>query len=113
MSNARIWVWHKNGAVKLTLRPGETATMEDSDDCGGEGFYWSQVKIHHAGTHLIRFYESSSRDCDGPHSSQVVYVCQRYTGEFKKVKKRAGLEFPVWEQKSYEQRDVFAEMLNY
>ena len=62
--NARFWVWHRGGWVKLTLRPGQSLTASEGDPTD-EG-YRREVSTftHHGDVVGSEWYETGC-DCDG------------------------------------------------
>ena len=107
--NARFW-W---GAVKVTLRPGQSLTTEHAGRCD-EG--WSRecetltYDLDDMAVRAERF--SEGRDCDGYHSDYRVSVCP-LADLAARFNDYNGLWQPAWRNEHSECRDQFAEAAGY
>jgi hypothetical protein len=109
--NVHIWVWHK-GLVKLSLEPGEVLAYRQSYD-NGEGTTCEGAVIHHEGTHLKAVFFSMGNDCDGHHSSVATAICGLDAIAALPDPEEQGVLLPNWQTLDTEQRDAFAESMNY
>jgi hypothetical protein len=62
--NARFWVWHRGGWVKLTLTP-HTVLHHTHGGPTDEGSSWEADKWTHTGDGVEWEWNSWWRDCDG------------------------------------------------
>jgi hypothetical protein len=74
--NAKLWVWHKHGWVKLKLKPDEGVSLYD---CGetDEGFFRYQDNFYYDSNlnRIDNFYHRFESDCDGRHNYSVRRYC--------------------------------------
>lgn len=135
MRNARFWIWHNDGWVKLTLRPGQKLEFT----YGGEHEEgWSRTETTYeydeeAGV-VVCITATRSQDCDGPHSDYAkVYSplhalkarsmfeeCGRWMwDEFSEQdvvipsSSDYGIYAPEWFRVESHQRDYYAESMGY
>lgn len=111
MKNVHVWVHHR-GLVKVTLQPGEVVAYRNTYD-NGEGLTCEGAVIHHEGHQLKAVFFSMGSDCDGPHSSAFTAICPIENIASLIDPDEQGLLLPAWEPVSSEQRDAYAEAMNY
>ena len=118
MKNARFWVWHNGGWVKLTLRFGQTVELFNYGRTD-EGWYRERTKFHHDGENVVQHWHQESRDCDGRFEQGGECSCplDKLTAkdmfEAMDCSENKGIYSPDW-QKGYPwQRDHSAEAAGY
>lgn len=135
--NAKFWVWHNSGWVRLKLRPGQEIAVE-SRGFTDEGFkeeYNTYCYDPHEDC-IWSKYTSHERDCDGRHSHYSDCVCLVSELELLPASewwKKPALTVaegrylfaddweynypnparPNWEKVSSHQRDYYAEAMGY
>ena len=62
--NARFWVTHRNGWVKLTLRSGQSVEVGYSSP-DEEGYSFEHSRYTYEGRVVIDEWSNGGRDCDG------------------------------------------------
>ena len=116
--NARFWVWHRGGWVKLTLRPGQSLTAFEGDPTD-EG-YRREVSTftHHGDVVGCEWYETG-RDCDGRYERGGESFCELADlasrdafAEFP-IGETAGIRAPEWKRATGYLRDHTAEAAGY
>ncbi len=117
--NARFWVWHNSGWVKLTLAPDQTLRTS----YGGrteEGWSRGQDSWSHDGYRIVATHASESCDCDGrldyyaEVETTIVDLRARDMGaEFPEYPENRGIFAPEWTKRLACQRDHEAEKAGY
>ena len=110
--NARFWIWHNDGWVKLTLKPNQQLRFS----CGGpteEGYHieYHSYKNSLNNRQVISHYDSYARDCDGPHEHHSVASCSYEL--LHEVVSDDGTERPEWQRMQSWHRDTYAERMGY
>jgi hypothetical protein len=110
--NARFWIWHADGWVKLTLKPGQTLRTWTGGD-HDEGWSTESHTFSHEGDHVRDEWYHDGTDCDGRLSRGGVAMCalprlaarcDRYTQPHR---------VPEWVDAGRWQRDLAAEAMGY
>lgn len=110
--NARFWVWHGDGWVKLTLRHGQTLSTyrggSHSEGCWSEFCSWT-----HEGDGVRYEHATDGTDCDGRLSSGAKAFCP--LGQLKALEscEASGIFRPFWKWGQSSQRDYAAEACGY
>jgi len=107
--NARFWVWWRDGAVKLTLRPGQALGAEWSGR-HEEGWAYEAERWAYDGRVVLRVSVSDGTDCDGRMSDSTTCACPLTRLRDRDVD---GLHFPEWEREKSSHRDYAAEAAGY
>jgi hypothetical protein len=108
--NARFWIWHNDGWVKLTLRPGQVFTVVDGGPTD-EGYSYTAQVYTHEGDHILRETSTRAADCDGPH--EYYADCTAALDALQEYLCDDGTRVPSWERVRASQRDRFAEDAGY
>ena len=119
MRNARFWIWHRGGWVKLTLRFGQQIEIYSSGRTD-EGWHHEQTKYHHDGENVVQHWHHETRDCDGRFEQGGECSCPLENLASKNMEEsidcseeNVGIWTPDW-QKGYPwQRDHTAEAAGY
>ena len=116
--NARFWVWHRAGWVKLTLRPGQPLTTFEGQQTD-EGHHREVSTFTHYGEAVVCEWCESGRDCDGRYERGGELVCELADlaardahAEFP-VSENVGIRAPEWKRATGYQRDHAAEAAGY
>ena len=110
MRNARFWVFWNDGAVKITLKPGQSLSVE----VGGptdEGWYREGITWHHEGVTVRRECADDGSDCDGRLTHYGESRCCIYG--LASGNEVDGQQMPAWELTNRGQRDYQAERAGY
>lgn len=125
--NARFWVWHKEGYVKLTLRPGQSLSKYWSCP-GDEGYAFGSEMWVHEGDRVVCSWWDRATDCDGRQDSDMRLICPLHELSSVQALRYHGLVYsmpldlplpvdgvykPAWELEDESQRDYSAEAMNY
>ena len=119
--NARFWIFLNRGYVKVTLRPNQTLAWARGGE-HEEGYFSEGVEFYlDADGELTREEWSRGQDCDGPHShgqelATTALDCQRIAATRDAPDPecpRWPVTRPKWAERSYEQRDLYAEAAGY
>jgi hypothetical protein len=107
--NARFWVWHGEGYVKLTLKPGQSLSVSRGGPTD-EGYYYRSTTWTHEGETVERADYSEASDCDGRLDSHCTCVCP-----IEKLREPSDISVPLpeWERVNAGQRDYAAEAAGY
>lgn len=141
--NAKFWIWHRDGFVRLKLAPG--ASIEYSSGGPTEEGWFCQVNTYFYNEDRMaiesKTYEES-RDCDGRHSYSNKCECSIENLQHHEHSELWGKEpvrvvdgryqlreqyysvgsfdydypnppRPLWEKRASSQRDYFAEAMGY
>jgi hypothetical protein len=113
MANARFWIFHRDGWVKLTLAPGASLSFS----YGGatdEGWSRHSETLSHDGSGIVSEACEDGVDCDGRLTRYGVYRCalDKLASRDCSLSDAPGL-LPEWESISSRQRDEYAESMNY
>lgn len=110
--NARFWIWHNDGVVKLTLRPGERLSV-----CEGgraeEGYDWTHTTYALRDNILEREWWREARDCDGRIAEHRKLECHVMRVRLHCNEAPGGVAYPEWQAVCQSQRDHAAEAMNY
>lgn len=141
--NAKFWIWHHEGFVRLKLAPGGEIQFgygghtDEGYSSRSSGYYYNEDRMVIEATH-----HEDSRDCDGPHSWSNKCECSIQNLEHHPAQELWGKEplrvvdgryqlrdeydrkgsfdydyprppMPLWETRSRRQRDYFAESMGY
>ena len=110
--NAKFWIYYKGSPVKVALRPGQAVqTIE-----GGrtdEGFSYLACHYHHTGGRVVQSWNNWGRDCDGRSSQIGTSYCFLDSLNLRFNPSIPDVMFPRWEYEHTEQRDEYAEAMNY
>lgn len=126
-TNARFWIFHNGGYVKLVLCPGNSLHCHRSG-WNGEGMSWEEDTWTHEGDCIRNDWGRGGMDCDGCHRETGTCYCRldrlashpRWTGDDDAVPK--GLRDPsppshiaAWERDESSVRiyDQFAQAAGY
>ena len=116
--NARFWVWHRGGWVKLTLRPGQSLTIVERQRTD-EGFRQEVNTLTHFGEAVVCEWCETGRDCDGQYEHGGELVCHLANlsirdahAEFP-IRQNIGIKAPEWKRANVYQRDHAAEAAGY
>lgn len=135
MKNARFWIWHNDGWVKLTLTPGESARF----GTGGsheEGYHCEDwcYEYDAEGQSVVCHSVAWGRDCDGPYRRFAKSYCPLTELKSRSMFEECGRLFwcpfyemdlvmpsssdygiycPEWRKESSFQRDYYAEAMGY
>jgi hypothetical protein len=117
-ANARFWVWHLGGWVKLTLRPDQQL-----ETCHGdtheEGYSCESVRWTHEADHVRQEWSTWGRDCDGRHESNGKSVCPLAQLKARDLEAESedaantGIFVPDWKHGEMTHRDHTAEAAGY
>lgn len=107
--NARFWVWWRDGAVKLTLRPGQALAV-DSFERHEEGWASESESWAYDGRVVTRECATDGTDCDGRLSASATHGCALTRLRDRDVD---GIPFPEWEERNHSRRDYQAEAAGY
>lgn len=116
--NARFWVWHNNGWVKLTLTPGQSVSFHTGGETE-EGWSHEHSVYTHTGEEVESSHGTEGCDCDGRHSWSSESYCHlddlkaRDAYECNPIDENKGIMAPEWTRGSSRQYDQFAEMAGY
>ena len=115
MVNARFWVWHGDGVVKLTLRPGQTLETYKGGNTD-EGYSCESCRWSFDGEFVTREWASWGRDCDGRHEAGGEDHC--HLSQLHAVEPSweglEGIMYPAWTKVDDTwQRDYTAEAAGY
>ena len=112
--NARIWVHHAGGPVKLTIRPGQTLHWTHFS-CDEEGYSREATILNWDGEILVGKFHIDGRDCDGRTSRSG--ECYTTPENFRAYQDSSPgcdeVAYPKWETISRGQRDYAAEAAGY
>jgi hypothetical protein len=113
--NARFWVWHNGGWVKLTMRPGQSIVLT-SGGLNDEGYSYSRERFTFNGLTVVVEGVTHARDCDGRMDSYSEHYCgvddlKAMEAEVDEYGERPAR--PHWELGSCFQRDEQAELAGY
>ena len=113
MAQARFWIWHREGWVRIKLDPYKSLSFSYGGPTD-EGWSRYSETLEHDGTGIVCQYCDDGSDCDGRLTRYGMLRCPL---ESLKVRD-CGLDdapglLPQWEQISQRQRDEFAEAMNY
>ena len=117
-ANARFWVWHRTGWVKLALRPGEDVRVHDGGPTD-EGFSSDSTRWTHDGDSVRMDWHSHGRDCDGRYERGGCSVCPLELLRSRPMdgpdapSENAGICAPEWARRGEHQRDYAAEAAGY
>lgn len=111
--NARFWITHLGGFVKLTIKPGakvQFGTFERHD----EGYSRSSETIEYDGAVVTRRYEDDGTDCDGRMWRAGMVTCDVTQLKAHVVDSEPTWpQLPLWELEDSNQRDYAAEAAGY
>jgi hypothetical protein len=121
--NARFWVWHHEGWVKLTLAPSECVVYGGGGEHEEGWSSWSSTYEHH-GDRIVATHFRNGRDCDGYQEHESVTYCllenlhaiDKHAEELERGDQwqdSVGIMAPDWQPHSSRQRDQYAEMMGY
>lgn len=120
--NARFWVWHSDGWVKITLKPGQ-ALAHHSYQPGDEGWSSETNQWIHEGSGVRLQWFMDGTDCDGRLTQSGELFCRlinlasvcMFDDDRDEQQKRdnAGIFVPDWQKVSSGQRDYNAEAAGY
>ena len=113
----RIWIWHRNGPVRISLKDGQRITFgycEPTD----EGYSGTSVTLSRDGFVLTRHWCDFGRDCDGPISYDGVQTWGALNGEFMPwpwdCADDGTIRFPKWiEAEPTRVTDAYAQAAGY
>jgi hypothetical protein len=116
--NARFWVWHRGGWVKLTLTPGQVLSTFQSQQTDEGYCREASTFAHHGETVGCEWYETG-RDCDGRYERGGELVCDladlaaRDAFADFPVRENVGIRAPEWQRAGGYRRDHAAESAGY
>ncbi len=109
--NARFWIYWNDGFVKITLAPGQEIALSYGGPCE-EGYSYTTEVFRHVGDRVETESHQKARDCDGPMERHWYGECR-----MDRLDARDADEFgparPDWEEMHSDQRDYYAEAMNY
>lgn len=108
--NAKLWVWWRDGFVKLKLKPGQKLACHHYEKCD-EGHSFQHCEYEHTGETVTIKANAGGSDCDG-------HVANHYDAECRlenlsKMTCMDGVNTPDWQDVKESRRDQFAEAMNY
>jgi hypothetical protein len=112
-TNARFWIWHNDGPVRLALRPGRAASFYY---CGPteEGYSYRHDSYRHAGAWIEWESDRGGRDCDGGHADRALQIC--YLAELDRgpsERTDPNVRYPNWREGGHAIEDEYAEAAGY
>ena len=114
--NARFWAYLNGGLVKITLRPGQSLSWNNSRQTE-EGWNTEFDSWEHIGDRIIRDCGSMGRDCDGRieyYSTSECMLTDLACGcEPYGIDDCADVRYPAWELTDDHCRDYAAEAAGY
>jgi hypothetical protein len=112
--NLRFWIWHSDGDVKITLKPGQEIALH-SGGPNEEGYSYTVDIYRHAIDRVISECHTDSRDCDGPLSAHWKGECRadRLDNHSVEFDGHTYHNKPQWTQLTASRRDVYAESMGY
>ena len=117
-ANARFWLWHKRGWVKLTLRPGQAIRFADRGRTD-EGWFRGEDGYEHVGDGVLSTSWSEESDCDGRLDRSAQHFCPldllraRDMHDVNPSFENVGIFAPEWANRDAWQRDYAAEAAGY
>jgi hypothetical protein len=109
MKTIRFWHWDQ-APVQITIGEGECLRHHRSTPTD-EGWSRSTDTWTFEDDTLTWVSESSGRDCDGPHFYSMTSICP--ASQLRAGIQDDGVAYPQWTDKHHEQRDAYAEGMNY
>lgn len=112
MRQARFWIDHKGGVVRLKIRAGDTLCFSHGG-ATDEGYSWTGESYAFDGQRVTCQWATDSRDCDGrmTHNGEAFCHVARLSSGY--TDPDCGVAFPAWEHGEQSQRDHTAESMNY
>lgn len=124
LKNARLWIWWREGWVKITVPVGDNIELHYH---GRHEEGWSS---HHEcwsndGKEVIWEVSDRGSDCDGRHGSDAEFVCSIdklatlpimrmiQTKPYEQSMEDTGLFQPEWERTDSRVYDQYAQLSNY
>jgi hypothetical protein len=113
MTTTKFWIFHRDGFVRLKLRPGQVIHY----GYGGatdEGWSSHGERLEHAGDAILREIVDDGRDCDGRMTHHCSLRCpiDQLAAHDSGLPDQPGL-LPAWDRISAGQRDEYAEAAGY
>lgn len=72
---ARFWVWHKGGFVRLKIDEGKALTFVEGGPTD-EGYHWEYSWYMNMGDCVRYERDTESRDCDGRLDTHQAFYCR-------------------------------------
>ncbi|MBR0998800.1 hypothetical protein ABIF65_003718 [Bradyrhizobium japonicum] len=112
MKTARFWHYHKSGAVKIKLRPGQTVHHSHGGRTD-EGWHRESNAFQFDGRTVTVEWCNDGADCDGRLTRSGISHCaaDRLTAGYHDTE--TGESFPDWQEGESSQRDYAAEAAGY
>lgn len=116
--NARFWVWHRGGWVKLTLAPGQCLTTFAGGETD-EGYHCETSTFAHHGEAVVWEWHETGRDCDGRYERGGESFCAlsdlaaRDAHAALPIRENVGIHAPEWQRATGYRRDHAAEAAGY
>ena len=113
--NARFWLWHHQGWVKLTVKPNQTVSFSRAG-AHDEGWYRNSSEITCVDSEVIWDYCNDGADCDGRQTTTGRLVCKvedLATERSYDAETELTHMVPKWEKMSSSQYDQYAELAGY
>lgn len=106
---ARFWVWHNDGFVRLKLSPGQAVWFETGGPTD-EGYHHEYHYYLNEGDWVRYNYDTESRDCDGRLDTHQSFYCR--VDRLDDIE-TDGPYVPHWVRLEARQRDYSAEAMGY
>jgi hypothetical protein len=113
MTQARFWVYHRSGIVRIKLNEGQTVGFSYGGPTD-EGYSYTAEQYSFDGQHVVSKWRTDARDCDGriTHTGSAHCRFSRLSsGTF--ADEVNAVQFPDWMQGESSQRDFSAEAMGY
>lgn len=107
---ARFWTFKNDAPVLVKINAGQTLQWGESH-ATDEGYSATGETWHFDGERIYREWMNDGRDCDGRLTHSGSDYCP--ISQLRAGPEMDGVAYPAWQDSESEQRDEYAELMNY